>query len=527
MDDKKNLIDRVAMGDIFRRKASTSPHLDAVVEFRKGKRMCLSHRQFNQSLNQVANMLRSLGVQPGDRVALAGPNSIEFAQAIYGCMKGGFVVVPLNHLQGKEDLIYTINHCAAKTLIVEDSLTGKFDSIKPELESTQHWINMAVTGCPVSTHYLDFQTTLNNASDDEVVDVIIKDRDPLQILYTSGTTSKPKGVETSHLALFMNTLAAAIELGVKPKMTGSSVMPMFHCAQHLVNTTMMHVGGTSVIFREFNPAEFLKAIETERMQFIFLLPMMWKALLDVPGIDEMDLSSVEVGMYGMAPMDQPSLLKLKATFNCPFTLASGQTEMTPLATVFHDEWPNKKGNYWGEAILTTDQAVMDDDGNLLSDGDIGEIVWRSPSVMNGYYKDPTATAEASKYDWHHSGDLGYFDEDHQLMFVDRKKDMIKTGGENVPSVKVERVIMGHPAVLGVTIIGLPHPHWAEAVTAIVIPKPNTTVNELDIINHCKNELGGYEVPKRIIFVDEIKTTATGKFLKAPLREQYQHLYDNE
>ena len=198
--------------------------------------------------------------------------------------------------------------------------------------------------------------------------------------------------------------------------------------------------------------------------------------------------------------------------------------MTPLATVFRDEWPEKKGNYWGEAILTTDQAIMDDDGNILPDGEIGEIVWRAPSVMTGYYKNPEATAEASKYDWHHSGDLGYFDEDKLLMFVDRKKDMIKTGGENVPSVKVERVIMAHPTAAGVTVIGLPHPYWTEAVTAFVILKDNADATEQDIIQLCKSELGGYEVPKRVVFVDQIPMTATGKFLKTALRDQYSDLY---
>lgn len=522
---EKNLIDRVAMGDMFRRRASSAANSSALVEYRDGQRIHLTHLQLNQSLNRVANLLRSLGVKPGERVALAGFNSIDFALALYGCMKGGFVVVPLNHLQGKDDLSYTVNHCEAKAIIIEDSLTEKFDAIKHELKLVDHWISMDVTKCGVQDHYLDFQTLIKQSSDAEVVDVKINDRDPLQILYTSGTTSKPKGVETSHLALFINTLAAAVELGVQPKMAGSAVMPMFHCAQHLVSTTLMHVGGKVVIFRQFKPEEVLQIIQDEQLEFIFLLPLMWKALLDVPSIDSYDLSSVKVGMYGMAPMDQPSLLRLKARFNCPFTLASGQTEMTPLATVFHDVWPDKKGNYWGEGILTTDQAVMNDEGELLADGEIGEIVWRAPSVMNGYYKDPEATAEASKFDWHHSGDLGYFDEDHQLMFVDRKKDMIKTGGENVPSVKVERVIMAHPAVAGVTVVGLPHPHWTEAVTAFVILKTDQTASEDDIVQICKAELAGYEVPKGVVFVKEIPMTATGKFLKVALREKFAHLYD--
>ena len=524
MSNEKNLIDRIAMGDIFRRRASTAPNAGALIEDRDGKTIRLSHLELNQSLNKVSHLLRDLGLKAGDKVALAGPNSIEFAQSIYGCMKGGFIVVPLNHLQGTEDLIYTMNHCEAKAIFIEDSLTEKFEPIRSELPEVKHWISLAVTGCDVADHYLDFQTLLDQSSDEEIVDVKINDRDPLQILYTSGTTSKPKGVETSHLALFVNTLAAAIDLGVRPKMRGTAVMPMFHCAQHLVSTTLLHVSGSVLIVRTFDPKVMLETIEREKIQFMFLLPLMWKAFLDVPNVENYDLSSMQVGMYGMAPMDQPSIVALKKLFNCTFVLASGQTEMTPLATVFRDEWPEKKGNYWGEAILTTDQAVMDDDGSILPDGEVGEIVWRAPSVMTGYYKNPEATAEASKYDWHHSGDLGYFDEDRLLMFVDRKKDMIKTGGENVPSVKVERVIMAHPTVAGVTVIGLPHPYWTEAVTAFVILKDDAEANEQDIIQLCKSELGGYEVPKRVVFVDQIPTTATGKFLKTALRTEYSELY---
>lgn len=522
--DRSNLLDRVALGDLFRRRAASSPNAEALIEFRNRQRLSLTHYQLNQALNRVANLLRSLGVKPGERVAVAGPNSIEFAQAVYGCIKGGYVVVPLNHLQGAEDQLFTINHCEAKALIVEDSLTEKYNALRPQLEQVNHWICMAATSCPVEGDYLDFQTTVDQADDSETGDVVINDRDPLQILYTSGTTSRPKGVETSHLALFINTLAAAIDLGIRPKSAGSSAMPMFHCAQHLITTTLLHVGGKAVIFRQFDPKEFVQVIESEQLEFIFLLPLMWKALLDVPEIEQYDLSSVKIGMYAMAPMDQPSLKRLKERFNCPFVLASGQTEMTPLATVFRDNWPEKQGNYWGEAILTTDQAVMDNDGNLLPDGEVGEIVWRAPSVMNGYFKDPEATAEAAKYGWHHSGDLGYFDEDHQLMFVDRKKDMIKTGGENVPSVKVERILLGHPSVSGATVIGLPHPRWTEAVTAIVTLKEGSKTDEAELVSLCKQELAGYEVPKRVLIVDEIPKTATDKFLKVPLREKFRDIY---
>ncbi|MEY8264226.1 MAG: AMP-binding protein, partial [Bermanella sp.] len=499
------------------------PNESALVEYRDGQRLSYTHLELNQALNKIADNLTRLGLKPGDRVALASPNSIEFSLVIYGCMKAGMVVVPLNYLQGQEDIAYTLNHCAAKALFIEDSLLAKFEKCKDKLTSLQHWIVMPVTACEVASDYLCFNEIMEKASVEEK-DVVINDRDALQILYTSGTTSKPKGVETSHLALFINSMSASIELGMGKNSVGTSMMPMFHCAQHLISTGLLHTGGSIVIFRNFEPKVFLETIEKEKIEFIFLLPLMWKALLDVPNVEQYDLSSVKTGMYAMTPIDHPSLVRLKEVFDCPFVLGSGQTEMTPLTTVFQDKWSYKKGNYWGEAVLTTDQAVMDDNGVLLPDGEVGEIVWRGPSAMSGYYKDPEATAEASKFGWHHSGDLGYFDEDHQLMFVDRKKDMIKTGGENVPSVKVERIIMSHPNVAGVTVIGLPHERWTEAVTGVVMTKPGTDLTELELVDLCKSELAGYEVPKRIIFVDDIAKTATGKFMKAPLREEYEALY---
>jgi len=527
MNTERNLINRVAMGDVFRRKAAVTPNLDALIEYRDNVRLSYTHLELNNALNKIANILTSLDIKAGDKVALASPNSIEFSLVIYGCMKAGVVVVPLNYLQGHDDVVFTTNHSEAKALFIEDSIIDRFDAYKDELPQVKHWISMPVTGNSVPDYCLCLNQLLADASDKENDDLIINDRDPLQILYTSGTTSKPKGVETSHLALFINSLSAAIDLGIPKECMGTSVMPMFHCAQHLVSTAHLHMGGGIVIFREFEPESFAKIVEKEKLNFIFLLPLMWKALLDVPNIEEYDFSSLKNCMYAMAPFDKPSLLRLNKLFNCPFVLASGQTEMTPVATVFQAKWAHKDGNYWGEAIVSTDQAIMDDDGNLLPDGEIGEIVWRSPSTMTGYYKDPEATAEASKFGWHHSGDLGVFDEDHQLMFVDRKKDMIKTGGENVPSVKVERIIMGHPDVAAVTVIGLPHPYWTEAVTAIVILRPNAKVTEKELVKLCKSELAGYEVPKRIIFVDDIVKTATGKFIKAPLREKYADIYLNE
>ena len=522
-----NIIERVAMGDIFRRRAMISPKATALVEERNGERLSLNYQQFNDLINKMAHAYRGLGMQPGDKIALACPNSIEFMVCLFACMKGGFVAVPLNFVQNPKDIVYTINHAEARMVVVEDSLTPSFDAMVDQLPLVERWIQVPVTGKATSDTYLNYLDLAAEASAEEVMDVIIRDRDIAQIMYTSGTTSNPKGVMTSHLALFMATMTNAIEMHMEMGVVGSSVMPLFHVAQQILTTTYFHLGGTAVIFRGYEPAALLKSIQDEKIAFTFLLPLMWKGLLEVPDVEKFDYSSLKKGFYGMAPMDQPSLERLKQIFDCPFELGSGQTELTPIACVIRDKWGDvKKGNYWGEAALTVDQAIMDENGNILPDGETGEIVWRSPQVMNGYYKNEEATEAARAFGWHHSGDLGYYDEDRQLMFVDRKKDMVKTGGENVPSVKVERVIMSNPKVAGVAIVGLPHNRWTEAVTAFVVPKDDVELTEDEIFATCKEELGGFEVPKGVVFVDEIPSTATGKFQKHRLRTLYEDYYND-
>jgi long-chain acyl-CoA synthetase len=183
------------------------------------------------------------------------------------------------------------------------------------------------------------------------------------------------------------------------------------------------------------------------------------------------------------------------------------------------------GSYWGASALINDTAVMDDAGQLLGPGEVGEIVHRGPNVMEGYYKNPEATAEARAFGWHHTGDLGMW-VDGQMMFRDRKKDMIKTGGENVPSIKVEATLLRHPAVANVAAVGLPHPRWIEAVTAFVVLKPGAQADEAELINHCKEHLGGFEVPKAIRIVDALPMTSTGKIQKHPLRDSYRALYED-
>lgn len=524
-DIEKNIIERVALGDIFRRRARTTPKRVALVEQRGDRELTLTFEELNAQLNRFARALISLGLEKGDRVGLLGLNAIEYVVALYGCAKGGFVAVPVNPGLNQKDLIYILNHADVHTLVVDDQLIPLVSALKDKIPKVEHFISIPGTGQEIADPYVDFYDFINPHSDEEIEDVVIEDRDIFEILYTSGTTAEPKGVMISHLSVYIMSLSNSIENKIVGGATGTSFLPMFHCGQQTVVTSFLHVGGKTVIFRGFEPGMVLDAIDTHGINIIFAIPLMYRVLLDHPKIKESNLESVSVCIYVMTPMDQRTLEEGIDVFGAEFMLGTGQTEFFPSTNAFRGEWQKiKKGNYWGESSLTVDTAIMDDKGNLLPPGETGEIVWRGPAVMNGYLGNDEATAESRKFGWHHSGDIGYFDEDNLLVFLDRKKDMIKTGGENVPSIKVERAILSHPGVESVAVVGLPHERWIEAVTAIVVPMQETDVTEEDILALCKKELGGFEVPKKVIIAEELPKTITGKIRKNLVREQYSAAY---
>jgi long-chain acyl-CoA synthetase len=250
-------------------------------------------------------------------------------------------------------------------------------------------------------------------------------------------------------------------------------------------------------------------------------------MLDHPRRTQYDLSSLRLCVWGMAPIPKDTIVRLVHEI-CPnFVLGSGQTEMYPSTTMSRpDRALQRFGNYWGESTVVNETAIMDEEGNLLPIGQIGEIVHRGPNVMMGYYKDPAATEAARAFGWHHTGDLAMVDEHGEILFIDRKKDLIKSGGENVSSVKVEEALLTHPAVELAAVVGLPHPRWSEAIAAFVTLKPGTTSDEHAIIDHCKTLLGGFQVPKAVKILEEMPMTASGKVRKAELKREYLDYYLN-
>jgi acyl-CoA synthetase (AMP-forming)/AMP-acid ligase II len=304
------------------------------------------------------------------------------------------------------------------------------------------------------------------------------------------------------------------------------MMPMFHTAQlNAFCTPAVMVGATVHVLRGFEPDAFLETVEREQITQVFGLPMMYRAALESPGFAGRDMSSLRRAVYAMAPMPDALIRACLAGFRCDFALLFGQTEMSPVTTFFRPEHQLTHIGAVGTAVTGVQVAIMGPDGELLPPGAQGEIVYRGPSTMTEYLRNPEATAEAFAHGWFHSGDVGQFGDDGVLWFADRYKDVIKTGGENVASIEVEKAVYAaDPRVAEVVVVGLPHPRWSEAITAVVVPKPGESIDEAELLAALKGRLDGYKVPKAVLVVDALPKTSTGKIQKNVVRRTHAGFY---
>lgn len=522
----RNLMERVAIGDMLRRRARDSGNREALVEFIDGNRVALTYREFNACVNQLVRGLRSKGLHQGDRLALMASNRIDFLTVAFACYKAGLVLVPINFLQNPEDIRYNFEHAEVKAVIYEQAQESIAIACCQGLDNIQ--LKVVIDG-EAGQADANLARLIEGFDSGEIEDIVICDRDGAQLLYTSGTTSRPKGVETSHLALYFASLSNPLSMNFGRFHAHLVVLPVFHSAALCLCLCTLQTGGKLVLQQSFDPTAVVDLLESEKIECTALLPMMWRALLNVPDLSARDFSHLRSGIYAMAPMDSGSLKKLREAFDCELHLASGQTEFSPAACLHYDSTPTEfgEGNYWGVPTIATDQAILDEKGNELPPGQQGEICWRGPQVMSRYLNNAEATDEVSQFGWHHSGDLGMIDSEGQLLFVDRKKDMIKSGGENVPSCRVEQVLLGIPGVIQAAVFGVPHPRWSEAVCAALQLAPGAALEEEQVIAHCKQHLGRFQVPKRVLFVEALPLTGTGKVRKTQLRQQYAELFSEE
>jgi long-chain acyl-CoA synthetase len=509
-------IGRVAAGDILHRSARRFGTRIAVAE---GEQQT-TYAELEASANRLAHHLLSRGLGPGAKIATMCNNSTDMVISIFGILKAGMVWVPINTMLGIADARYIAEHAGVSVAVIDDDIYAK-----PERRALISDLKIAPivrqsAAAEVPDGAITFERALHGQSEVEPA-VDINDRDLAIIMYTSGTTSRPKGVMHCHLAVTFSAMNNAIEWRLDRSDAVSGVLPLFHCSQHAILNYFFLVGGKIALQRGFDPEAVMKTIEREKLTVTVLLPMMYAAILDHPRRASYDLSSLRLCVWGMAPMSKDLTNRLVGEICENFVLGSGQTEMYPSTTMSRPERTLERfGNYWGESTVVNETGIMDDLGNLLPPGQIGEIVHRGPNTMLGYYKDPAATEQSRLFGWHHTGDLALVDDHGEILFVDRKKDLIKSGGENVSSVKVEEALLMHPAVEIAASIGLPHPRWGESVAAFVQLKPGRVADEAAIIDHCKKLLGGFQVPKIVRFIDKMPVTASGKIRKAELKMQF-------
>ncbi len=516
---QRNLISRVNVGDLLTRSAARAPQRPAVID---GARR-FTYRDLNDQVNRTAHGLSALGYRRGDALGLMSTNNAEFLVTYFACAKLGLICVPINLFWRNKELAYVLDHAAIRGMVVEASLLDQLDPALADVPGVRDIIVIgAGTPAAADRRIVPFDGLQEAMSSDEP-EVQVEDRDPISYLYTSGTTSAPKGVVSSHLAVYLESLGVALDTRMTAEDRVTALMPLFHTAQlNVIVTPAIAVGAAIFIQRGFDALRLLDLIETERLTLAFALPMMYRALLEQEG---RDVSSLRLAIYAMAPMPTHELRRAIETFGCDFALMFGQTEMNPLSTYFRPEHQLSHPGAVGTPSVNVEVAIMNEAGERLPLGQSGEIVYRSPQVLSGYLHNPQATDAAFAHGWFHSGDAGHFDADGILWFEDRFKDVIKSGGENVASIEVEKALYAaDPGVQEAAVIGLPHDHWGEAVTAIVIPKPGQTLDETALLAKLRDHLSPYKCPKRILFAEAMPKTATGKIQKAKLRTEFAGLY---
>jgi len=503
--------DIATVPELLRHQASRIPD----EPFVRWRGRSVSYGEFHARTDALASGLADLGVRPGDIVSVMLPNCLEFLEAWWAILKAGAVFGPINPAFTAREAAYVLGHSQARGIVIESQLvTAMQDAVAKVPEVTD-----------VIVVPRDLQTL--TAHDSQEPQAFVDDNDALSYLYTSGTTSFPKGVVGSHKAIYLESMSGALDSGWRFDDRFAAMMPMFHTAQlNAFCTPAVMVGATIYVMRGFDPAALLNLVQDEQITQIFGLPMMYRAMLDHPAFAEYDLSSLRRAVYAMAPMPDDLIRRSLTGFGCDFALLFGQTEMSPCTTLFRPEHQLSHTGAVGTPLIGVQVAIMGPDGALLPPGEAGEIVYRGPSTMSGYLHNEEATDQAFAHGWFHSGDVGYFGDDGVLWFTDRHKDVIKTGGENVASIEVEKAIYAaDPRVAETVVVGLPHQRWSEAITAFIVPKPGETIDADELIAALKARLDGFKVPKAVILVGELPKTSTGKIQKNVVRSEHSKYYE--
>jgi fatty-acyl-CoA synthase len=510
-----------ALGDLLRRSALRYPDRLALVS----GEVRWTYAEFDAAVNRTAAALGERGVEKGDRLALLSHNCWQFAVLNFALARLGVILVPVNFMLGAGEIAYILEHSGASGFITEDGLHPVAQGAIEKcglVGGVRGWINLG--GRPATAGWEDVTTWVGHR-DDRAPEVIVGDDDPLRLMYTSGTEARPKGVLHSSRSLISQYVSCIVDGGMEAGDIEVHSLPLYHCAQlDCFLGPDVYLGATSIILPGPDAELLLSTIDSERATKLFAPPTVWISLLRSPAFDAADLGSLRKGYYGASAMPVEVLRELQRRLpDVRLWNFYGQTEMAPLATILGPEEQVSRAGSAGRPAVNVETKLVDDQDSEVPAGMIGEIVHRSPHATLGYWNDEAKTAEAFRGGWFHSGDLGMFDEDGYLYVVDRKKDMIKTGGENVASLEVEETIYMMDEVSEVAVFGIADAKWIEAVVAAVVPKRPGALSREAVIAHCRSRLAGYKTPKHVVILDSLPRNPSGKILKRDLRDRYADL----
>ena len=497
------------VGTFLTKRAELFPHQEGLVC--EGLRLTFS--QMNERCNKLVHALRKMGVEAGDRVAILAFNEPEYYDLFNAAAKMGAIMVTLNYRLAGPELQYIMEDSGSKVLIFSREFTEVADSFRNEVPA-EHFI-------AISDEPPEWASSYAELTKDEPVEepeIVGGGDDVLAILYTSGTTGRPKGAMLTHNGFFVTSDTLLATLGM-PGDTNLIVLPLFHIGALPGIMLCTQFGLRSVLCRTLNPVRFLELLGEEKVTFFGSVPALLQILKTVPDFEKYSWDSVQLILVYAAPVPV-TLLKEYAEAGIEVRQLYGLTECTGPAAVIDSEHAMSKAGSCGLPMFYIEIRLVDDEGNDVGPEELGEVIMRSQNVMKGYWNKPEETAKAIKDDWLYTGDIARMDEDGYLYIMDRKKDMIISGGENIYPAEIEDFILSHLKVVDVGVIGYPDEKWGEAVRAVVVVSEGEELTEEELVEYCEGNIGNFKIPRSVVFCEELPRTPTGKILKRVLRDEY-------
>jgi fatty-acyl-CoA synthase len=485
-----------------------------------------TYADLQRRANQMSHALLAAGINKGDRVGILSPNSHFFLESFYATSQIGAVLVPLNYRLQSSDIEYILNHAGVICMLADRELAEQSSSLRDGLPKVEHWITACDEGRKVSG-WQDWDEFIENASADRPPPSGCGENDLVSINYTSGTTARPKGVMLTHRNCYINAYSLMTHLEVRHQDVELWTLPMFHCNGWGGVYALTGVGGTHVVLRAIEAKTIYDLIENEGVTFACMAPTVLRTILDYPDKSKHKISQDVRFTIAGAPPPAAFIERLETELGFEFIQIYGLTETAPVLTVSRPDYTTEKTDWArrsraGVAAIGVEVQVLDEnDQPVAKDGEaVGEFCARSNVVFKGYWEQPDQTDAAIRDGWFHTGDLAVWDEHENVHIVDRKKDVIISGGENISSPEIEDALYQHSAVLECAVIGVPSEKWGETPLAIIVLRPGESADEAGIIEFCRENLAHFKCPTRVEFVPELPRTATGKLQKFRLRETY-------